>query len=330
MLSPFSLRNYHFSHNLIAGPIAGISNATYRSLITQFSHPAFCYSEMISAHALVNRPDFIRQHFLTKAPQEGTVCFQLFGNDASYLAKATAFISKLPEQNLLIDLNCGCSVPKIRKNGSGSKLLEDPEKLSLIIRAMREQTDLPLIIKIRITKNHNLNLELVDLLNHSGADAVVVHGRTPQDSWGTPCNYTAIGWFVQHLKLPVIGNGDVRDLSSLKQMLATNCTAVMISRALIGKPWLIAELKAAAENQTFTPPSSKQIMEIFISHIETLAQISGNERSAVLKARTLAHSYLKHFPNRKEFYDKLNHITDLKTFTDLCHVALPLYTGRIP
>ncbi len=318
MLTPFSLRNYRFAHNLIAGPIAGVSNATYRSLITHFSHPAFCYSEMISAHALVNRPDFIQQHFLNKISSEGPVCFQLFGNDAVHLAAATSFINDLPEHDLLIDLNCGCSVPKIRNNGAGSKLLENPEKLSSIIRAMRKRTDLPLIVKIRVTKNLNRNLELTDMLNHSGADAVVVHGRTPQDSWGTPCDYTAISWFVQHLQIPVIGNGDVRDSASLKSMLATGCAAVMISRALIGKPWLIEELKMIAGGNSFIPPSFKRIGEIFISHIKTLAQHSGNERSAVLKARTLAHSYAKNCSNRKIFYDRLNQTSDLATFTELC------------
>jgi tRNA-dihydrouridine synthase B len=270
---------------------------------------------MISANALVNRHQ-LTTRLLHRDTAERPVCFQLFGNEAGNLAEATKIATDAGAD--FIDLNCGCSVPKIRRSGSGAELLMDRKKLHQILVAMRKNTTLPLIAKIRVALDEETNLEIVKAVVDAGIDALVVHGRNWRESYGTPCRYDAIGFFVANVKIPVIGNGDVADLESLKKMLATGCAGVMVARALVGRPWLLEKLAAQLEGREFNIPSLVEIGEIFIKHVEHLIRLTGSERIAVLQARKLAKGYSISLKNRRDFCSTINTLETFEEFHKLC------------
>ncbi|MBU0744384.1 MAG: tRNA-dihydrouridine synthase [Gammaproteobacteria bacterium] len=317
MIKPLQIANRSFPNNIILGPLAGISTTPYRLLAWEYSKPAFSYSEMISASALVRNSRQTQKRYLDRSPNEGPVCFQLVGSIPKELAEATKIVADSGAD--LIDFNCGCSVPKIHNNGCGSALLKDRVKLYNILNTIRKNTTLPFLVKIRVAINDDkTNEEVAKVITDAGADCVVVHGRNWGETFNTPCRLEAIKFFVGLMKIPVIGNGDVKCIDSLKNMFATGCNGAMISRACVGQPWLIGKLIADINQQSCILPTSQEIGEIFISHIKQLAKLLENERMAVLQARKLAKSYARTIPNRKDFSNQINICDDLPAFTSLC------------
>jgi tRNA-dihydrouridine synthase B len=273
---------------------------------------------MISCNALEHQPKLSHRRYIEKDPKEGPVCFQIFGNDPEKIGNATKMVTDFGAD--LIDLNCGCPVKKVRRQGAGSKLLTDPTTLYKLLVAMKKNTHLPIAAKIRIENNgrdkfHN---EIVKAINDAGVDFLVVHGRHWNDTYKTPCNYEHIKFFVNELKIPVIGNGDVACIDSLKKMLATGCAGAMIARAGVGQPWLIQKLTAQMNDQEFTPPTRKEIGDIFIRHIELLEKLVESEKFAVLNARKIAGPYTQGLENKKDFCTAVNACDNLQELKDIC------------
>ena len=218
MIKPLTLGNTTFPVNLIQGPLAGISCAPFRSLTWRYSRPAFSCTEMISCKTIIHQPLQAKQRYISKDPAEGPVCFQLSGTDPVELAEAVKRVTAHGAD--LIDLNCGCPVKKIRSRGAGSKLLTNPTALYQLIRAMKENTHVPVSIKIRVDGgDEKFNHEVAAVVSDAGADFLIVHGRHWTEHYETPCRYDAIAHFVQAVKIPVIGNGDVACVESLQRML---------------------------------------------------------------------------------------------------------------
>jgi tRNA-dihydrouridine synthase B len=248
---------------------------------------------MISCKTLINRRRAANLRYLTKSTLEGPLSFQLSGSDAQELAEATKIATDHGAN--LIDLNCGCPVKKIRQKGAGSTLLTNPSQLYQLIKAMKQNTHLPVSIKIRVQGNNveKFNQSIVDVVTDAGLDFLVVHGRDWTEKYDSPCRYDEIKFFVDNLKIPVIGNGDITDLASLNKMLATGCAGAMIARAGVGQPWLIAKLTAEINNKHFIIPSNIEISKIFLRHVQQLSDLLKNEKLAVLQARKFAKYYAR-------------------------------------
>ncbi|HEX4044451.1 MAG TPA: tRNA-dihydrouridine synthase family protein [Gammaproteobacteria bacterium] len=292
--------------NIIQGPLAGISCAPFRRLTWRYGRPAFSCTEMISCKTLIHQSSTFQQRFIKIDPQEGPVCFQLSSSEPTELAEATKRVTDYGAD--LIDLNCGCPVNKIRSKGAGSKLLTEANKLYALICAMKNNTHLPVSIKIRVEghSNDKFNVEVAKVVTEAGADFLIVHGRHWTEHYETPCNYAEIKFFVDAMKIPVIGNGDITCLTSLKKMLATGCAGVMLARAGVGQPWLIQKLIAEMQQQDFLAPSTVEIGLMFIEHIEQLAMLLGNEKMAILQARKFAKYYARRLPNKADFCAAIN------------------------
>ncbi len=317
MIRALDLGGKTFPVNLIQGPLAGVSCAPFRMLTWQYGRPAYSCTEMISCKTLLHQPDWVQQRFIRKHAEEGPVCFQLASSDPLELAEATRRVTDCGAD--LVDLNGGCPVKKIRSKGAGSGLLTEPLKLYQLISAMKKNTPQPVSVKIRVEgRNEKFNAELVKVISEAGADFLVVHGRHWTEHYETPCRHEAIQYFVEHLKIPVIGNGDIACLASLKKMLATGCAGVMIGRAGVGQPWLIQQLIAEMEGRVFTRPSLEEVGSIFLRHIEELAALLECEKFAVLQARKVAKYYGRPLSKRGEFCDKVNVCTDLEGLQAIC------------
>ena len=302
-IKPLVLGSKTFSTNLIQGPLAGISCAPFRELIWRYSQPSFSCTEMISCKTILHQPKLSLQRFIRKSPKEGPVCFQLSSSDPKELAEATKYVTEYGAD--LIDLNCGCPVKKIRGKGAGSRLLTEPTKLYHLIRAMKQNTHLPVSIKIRVEGggDERFNQQLADVVSDAGADFLVVHGRHWTEHYETPCHHAQIQFFVEQLKIPVIGNGDVRDIASLHKMFNTGCAGVMIGRAGVGQPWLIAQLIAELSGKIFVKPSAQEIFTLFLEHIEALAELLGSEKLAILQGRKMVKYYLRDRVDKNEIIE---------------------------
>lgn len=318
MIKPITLGNVLFPINLIQGPLAGYSNSPFRLLTWRFSQPAFSCTEMISSKSLLHQPKLTYQRYVKKDPNEGPVCFQLAGNEPSVLAEAAKIVTDCGAD--LIDLNCGCPVKKIRRKGMGSGLLTNSSLLYKLIRALKENTSVPISIKIRVEGNSDekFNMEVANVVTEAGADFLIVHGRHWTEHYETACHYDEIKFFVEQMKIPVIGNGDIACVESLRKMLATGCAGVMISRAGVGQPWLIKKLVMEMNQHKFTPPSSKEIGEIFFEHVESLSALIGNEKFSIVQARKLAKYYARGLSNKVDLINAVNFCHSLKELKTIC------------
>ena len=316
LIQPLTLGGLSFPVNIIQGPLAGVSCAPFRRLVTEYSQPAFSCTEMISCKT-INHARSMHRRYLHKDPHEGPVCFQLSGNDPEELGQAVRLVTAHGAD--LVDLNCGCPVNKIRSRGAGSRLLADPARIATLIHAMKQNTSVPVSIKIRVdgSSQETYNGELMSMLNASDVDFVVIHGRHWTQSYDEPCFYDQIRDFVQHLKMPVIGNGDIKCLASLKKMQATGCAGYMVSRASVGRPWLIGHLIQESEQKIGITPSCEEKLQLLLRHVQALADLLQSEKAAVLQARTFAKYYVRdvlHMPQRNE---KIN---QCHTLDDLCQL----------
>jgi tRNA-dihydrouridine synthase B len=318
LINALTLNKTIFPTNLIQGPLAGISCAPFRRLIWKYSKPAFTCTEMISCKTIIHQPETALKRFVTIAPDEGPVCFQLSANNPAELAEATKRVTAYGAH--LIDLNCGCPVNKIRGKGAGSSLLTDPSKLFQLITAMKQNTHVPVSIKIRVDgKSHDqFNLQVAQAVSDAGADFLTVHGRHWTEHYETPCRHDEIKFFVEQVKIPVIGNGDIACIRSLKEMFATGCAGVMIARAGVGQPWLIGKLTAELQQVSFSLPSLSEIGHVFLEHVAQLRTLLDSEKFAILQARKFAKYYGRDLKDRTHFTEEINLCETLQQLEIIC------------
>ncbi len=318
LIKPLIVGEKIFPVNIIQGPLAGVSCSPFRLLSWRYSKPAFSCTEMISCKTLLHQPKLKDRRFVEKSPNEGPVCFQLSSSDPEELAEATKKVTDYGAD--LIDLNCGCPVKKIRSKGAGSSLLTDAKKLYQLIDAMKKNTHLPVSIKIRVEANgdEKFNLDIAKVVSEAGADFLVVHGRHWTEHYETPCRYDQIRFFVEQVKIPVIGNGDIRCVASLKQMLATGCAGAMVSRAGVGQPWLIGKLIAEMSNEKFNVPSLQEVSCIFLEHVLLLAKLLDSEKFAIIQARKYAKYYAQGLKSKAEFCAAINSCESFSELQIIC------------
>lgn len=318
MLHELKLANKIFPVNLIQAPLAGYTNSAMRFLVKKYGRAAFSCSEMISCNALAHNSKATITQYLEKNPSEGAVSMQLFGSEPNDLAIATKMLTDFGAD--LIDFNCGCPVKKVRSQNAGSSLLTEPILLAKLIQTMRNNTHLPISIKIRVAGNsiNKFNAELVKVINDSGLDFLVVHGRHWNEAYNAAVHYDQIQYFVDELKIPVIGNGNVADKDSLQKMLATGCAGVMIGRAGIGQPWISKKLIAELNGENFIAPNLAAIGKIFLEHVNLLMQLFNSEKFAIMHIRKMTKQYTRGFKNNKDFCMAVNLCDNLENLEKIC------------
>ncbi|VEB32470.1 tRNA-dihydrouridine synthase B [Legionella sainthelensi] len=270
-------------HRLIQGPLAGYSCAPFRTLFDNYRSPAYCVTEMSSAMDILYKHSK-NSRYIYRAPEEQILSYQIAGTEPHLLAQAAQTLQRYGAD--IIDINCGCPKPKIRKKGAGSALLETPDQLVKIINEVRAVLTIPLTVKIRIQGNEQ-DFILAKKIEEAGADALIVHGRRWIDDYEVTPDLHQIACIKQRLAIPVIANGDIHDLDSLQKAVAlSGCDAYMISRAGSGKPWLYQELLT---QQNIAVSFSEKI-NLFIRHLQGLAALE-DEYKAVLQSKSLIRYY---------------------------------------
>lgn len=289
-----------FPRKIIQAPLAGYSCAPFRKLAYQWGRPDFCYTEMLSAQHIYSGAQQ-RKRYMYKDPQEGLLCVQLAGDEPEALSFAAKAVVGWGAD--LIDLNCGCPQPKIRKKFYGSKLLSDSKRIEKLIMALKSSVEIPVLIKIRVDANtqDRFNIDVAKAIQDAGADAVAVHGRHWTHDYDVPVNYQEIALIKHHVTIPVIGNGDISDVESARKMLnETNCDAIMIARASVGQPWIFEKIYQELLGNTYSEPDLKTIGEIFLQHVKGLMALEG-EKIALLQSRKLGKYYSRHRFDQNDF-----------------------------
>ena len=226
------------SMKLVLAPLADFTDAPFR-LMCQEGGADLTYTEMVSAAALFHGHRGTLR-LLARLPREGRVACQLFGAKEDELAAAAAKVTGFDELNL----NAGCPMTKVTRSGAGAKLVEDPEKVYRLLKAMTENTALPVTLKTRLGPHPRKTnvFELADAAERAGARGIIVHARYTSQMHGGETHLDTLAELVARTKLPVTGNGSVTDAKSLKAMAATGVAAVMIGRAALADPGIFSAL----------------------------------------------------------------------------------------
>ncbi|MBI3186092.1 MAG: tRNA dihydrouridine synthase DusB [Myxococcales bacterium] len=259
--------------------MAGVSQMPFRVLAFRMG-AGLCPTELISAQGLMRSSPRTLRYLRYDPEVERPYSLQLFGGEPEAMARAAAVAKQHGAQ--VIDINMGCPVRKVTKSGAGSALLCDPLRAARIVTEVRSATGLPVTAKIRSgwDSAQKSYLEVALALEEAGLAALAVHPRTRAQGYSGSADWSVITELKRRLRMPVIGNGDVRSPLDARRMLeATGCDAVMIGRAALGNPWIFRELLGGA------PPTPKERCELVLEHFRRHLEHGAVERLAVRSFR---------------------------------------------
>ena len=305
----------------ILAPMAGFTDLPFRIVCEEYGCN-FTFTEMINAKALCYHDEKTTK-MLDVSGQKKYVGVQIFGSDVKYMGEAVKIINEL-ERFSHIDINMGCPAPKIVKNGDGSALMKNPTLASKIVQEAKKNSDVPVTVKIRKGfDDNNINaVEFAKLLEQSGADAVTVHGRTTRQYYSGVSDWDIIRDVKNAVKIPVIGNGDVKSPEDAKRMIDyTNCDSVLIARAAQGNPFLFAQINDFFENGTYDEiPDSKRI-QIALKHYK-LSMENFEISIAVREMRKQINCYLKGIKNSCAVKNQINMQNDYEKVIEMLETFL--------
>ena len=243
----FWVRDIPVHGRVLLSPMDGYSDLPFR-LICRELGSAMSYTEFVNVDELRSRKLTVKAWTkLRYHPSERPMTFQIYGHDEDALVTTAARLQDLPPGRApdIIDLNMGCYVKSIAERGAGSGMLCQPDKIARVFTRLSQRLRVPVTGKIRLGwDEHSRNyLQVARLLEDCGASLIAVHGRTKAQAYKGAADWDAIGEVKQAVRVPVIGNGDVRTVADIGRIRAhTGCDGVMIGRAAIGNPWIFAGL----------------------------------------------------------------------------------------
>lgn len=288
-------------------PMAGVGDSAFRTICMRHGADGVT-SEMISAKAVVYGDK--KTLLLAKRTDEETpFALQIFGSEPDFMAKGAKMLTDAAKPDSL-DINMGCPVNKIVKNGEGSALMKNPTLVyEIVSRVVEAVYPLPVTVKIRrgFDEKHINAVEVAKMAEKGGASMITVHGRTREQFYAPPVNLDIIRAVKESVSCPVVANGDINSPESAREMLEkTGCDHLMIGRGALGRPWIFAEIKAALFG-TEAPiiPTGEALVEEIITHLDLAISLKG-ERQAIMESRAQIAWYIKNIKGAAKIRAQIN------------------------
>jgi len=309
---------------LALAPLAGVSDLPFRTICREHG-AALCYTEMVSAKALVYQ-DKKTVTLLQTTEFDAPLSVQIFGSDPVCMGEAAAKAIEISKGDIL-DINMGCPVGKIVKSGDGAALMRTPELARDIIESVIRSVDVPVTVKFRKgwDKGHVNAVEFAKMAEQAGVAAMGVHGRTRVQMYSGLADWDIIRQVKEAVSVPVIANGDVFSAKDAVRILErTGCDMAMIARGSFGDPWLFTEANAALNGEEVPekPPLSERLA-VATRQIElTIAQ--KGEKIGCLEARKHMAWYLRGVPHGARLREMVQSITQPSDIHQVVNTILKL------
>ncbi len=320
-LQPLTIGSCRVDMPVLLAPMAGVSDLAFRLLCREMGAGLVC-TEMVSVKAIFygNRGT---KELMESRSEERPLALQLFGSDPELMGEIAAQVEDGPWD--ILDVNMGCPVPKVVKNGDGSALLKDPGKIEKIVSAMTKAVKKPVTVKIR--KGFELEdecaVEAALAAQAGGAAAVTVHGRTREQYYSGRADWQAIRRVREAVRIPVIGNGDVASGADAVRMVEeTGAAGIAVGRAAKGNPWIFREIRAALLGEEIPPrPDAEEIGRMILRHLQ-LELMYKPELVAVREMRKHVAWYTAGLPGSSALRRSVNEIGTAAELEEMVHARI--------
>lgn len=315
-MKKLKIGNVELENRYILGPMAGVTDLPFRLLCKEQGAGLLCM-EMVSAKAILynnrNTESLLEIH-----PDELPVSLQFFGSDPKIMSEMAKRVEERPFS--FLDINMGCPVPKVVKNGEGSALMKNPRLVYDIVSSIVRAIEKPVTVKIRkgFDDDHINAVEIARIAEEAGASAIAVHGRTREQYYSGKADWEIIRKVKEAVSVPVIGNGDVFSPRQAEDMFReTGCDGVMVARGAQGNPWIFAELKAWEEEGRILPrPGKDEVRQMILRHARLQIEMKG-EYPGIREMRKHVAWYTKGLPGAARFRDRVNAAETLEGLENL-------------
>jgi tRNA-dihydrouridine synthase B len=282
----FKIGNIPIFGYLALAPMDGLTDSPFRRIARQWGS-AVCYTEFVNALDVLNHHPYLLEH-IGFTEIERPLAIQIYDNDPDRLLSAAIFLKQFNPD--FLDVNLGCSERSVSGRGAGAGLLREPAKIAQIFKTMCGKIDIPITAKIRLGWDHKSRnyLEIAHIIEDNGGQALAVHGRTKEQYFSGSADWDAIAEIKQAVKIPVIGNGDVRSAGDIRRLKEhTSCDGIMIGRAALGNPWIFS----MKDRDEILP---LQKCSTIHEHLENMIEFYGSTRGLILFRKHLTR-YLSEF-----------------------------------
>lgn len=318
--------NLSIEHPVFLAPMAGITDPPFRKMVRKYGC-GLAFTEMISANGLVRKTDK-SYRYLKSFPEDRPLGVQIFGADPSILAEAARIVTG--EGVDLIDINMGCSVKKVVKTGAGVALMGAPDRVSEILRSVRNATSLPLTVKIRsgLSSRDLRAVQIAQVAQDCGVDAVIIHPRTADQGFVGNAKWEIIKEVREYLRIPVVGNGDIKEPDDACRMIAlTGCDAVMVGRGVLGRPWALKNIISYLEGQNKPyVPSLLEREDIIKCHLDMSILYAG-EKHGIRRFRKHLLWYTKGLKGGAQCRQTLSNVCDKESLLEEVHLYFQAIDG---